>query len=188
MNTTLSLQQSESANLQAALSVEQGQQAAKQGRTLMVFTVVTILFLPMSFLSSLFAMDIESFQKSPPWAFGVIFGVFGGVFLLFALYRIYSDEVRNFVAKIDKKGDTQEPGAGPQPRKGHGSTPSHKEREGKRSLGDRTKKYHGEILSHRPSHPGRPDVSVVDEAEKNSRVLFTMRSRLQRVHDEENGG
>lgn len=57
----------------------------------MVFTVVTILFvshsscfstvsmmltglfqLPLSFLSSLFALDVASFQQAPSWAFAVI--------------------------------------------------------------------------------------------------------------------
>ncbi|KAF7527677.1 hypothetical protein G7054_g10415 [Neopestalotiopsis clavispora] len=81
VNTTLSLQQSEIANLQARFSLEQAkfsiQQAensAKQGRVLMVFTVVTIVFLPLSFLTSFFALDVSSFQV-PAWVIGVIFSV-----------------------------------------------------------------------------------------------------------------
>ncbi|KAI8266742.1 hypothetical protein K4K58_009250 [Colletotrichum sp. SAR11_239] len=46
--------------------------AIQQGRVLMVFTVVTTLFLPLSFLTSLFALDVASFQQAPPWALGVI--------------------------------------------------------------------------------------------------------------------
>ncbi|KAJ4217210.1 hypothetical protein NW759_009157 [Fusarium solani] len=53
-------------------AVEQGEEAKRQGKTLMVFTVVTILFLPLSFLSSLFALDVASFQQAPGWAFAVI--------------------------------------------------------------------------------------------------------------------
>ncbi|KAF0323728.1 hypothetical protein GQ607_008937 [Colletotrichum asianum] len=68
VNTTLSLHQSEVANLQAKLSVEHAEPATKQGRVLMVFTVVTILFLPMSFLTSLFALDVASFEQAPAWA------------------------------------------------------------------------------------------------------------------------
>ncbi|KAG5793661.1 hypothetical protein H9Q69_007311 [Fusarium xylarioides] len=68
VNTTLSLQQSEIANYQATLSTS-------QGKTLMAFTFATVLFLPLSFLSSLFAMDVASFQQAPAWAFYVIFFV-----------------------------------------------------------------------------------------------------------------
>ncbi|RSL47701.1 hypothetical protein CEP53_009834 [Fusarium sp. AF-6] len=82
INTTLSLLQSESANLQATLSLEQSELsnrladlARRQGKTLMVFTIVTILFLPLSFLSSLFALDVASFLQAPGWAFAVIFAV-----------------------------------------------------------------------------------------------------------------
>ncbi|SCB63976.1 unnamed protein product [Fusarium graminearum] len=89
--------QSEVANFQATLSVEQGQQAAKQGRTLMVFTVVTILFLPLSFLSSLFAMDVESFQRSPSWALATIFSVSFAFFIPLATYAIYSNEISNLI-------------------------------------------------------------------------------------------
>ncbi|CAI6091893.1 unnamed protein product [Clonostachys chloroleuca] len=65
VNTTLSLQQSEISNYQATL-------ATAQGKTVMAFTFATVLFLPLSFLSSLFALDVSSFQQTPAWAFYVI--------------------------------------------------------------------------------------------------------------------
>ncbi|KAF5962343.1 Het6 heterokaryon incompatibility protein [Fusarium bulbicola] len=65
INTTLSLQQSEVANRQAT-------EATRQGKTVMNFTFATVLFLPLSFLSSLFALDVASFQEAPAWAFYVI--------------------------------------------------------------------------------------------------------------------
>lgn len=84
INTTLSLQQSEVANRQAT-------EATKQGKTVMTFTFATVLFvsliekqklasdkthpfnqLPLSFLSSLFALDVASFQQAPAWAFYII--------------------------------------------------------------------------------------------------------------------
>ncbi|KAJ3549020.1 hypothetical protein NM208_g720 [Fusarium decemcellulare] len=65
VNTTLNLVETEIAN-------EQSRQAARQGRIILVFTVVTILFLPLSFLSSLFALDVTSFQQAPDWALIVI--------------------------------------------------------------------------------------------------------------------
>ncbi|KAI1071858.1 hypothetical protein LB507_005427 [Fusarium sp. FIESC RH6] len=66
--STISLQESELANFQA-------QQAVKQGKTVMVFTVVTVWFLPMSFLTSLFALDVSSFLQAPAWALIIVFTV-----------------------------------------------------------------------------------------------------------------
>ncbi|KAG5768336.1 hypothetical protein H9Q72_004104 [Fusarium xylarioides] len=82
VNTTLSLQQSEIANFQATL-------ATTQGKTVMAFTFATVLFLPLSFLSSLFALDVASFQEAPAWVFYVIFLVSAAIslFLAFAAYH-----------------------------------------------------------------------------------------------------
>jgi Mg2+ and Co2+ transporter CorA len=66
--STISLQESELANFQA-------QQAVKQGKTVMVFTVVTVWFLPLSFLTSLFALDVSSFLQAPAWALVIVFTV-----------------------------------------------------------------------------------------------------------------
>jgi hypothetical protein len=89
LNTTLSLQQSEIANKKAGAAnrlakdaYTQTQYARKQNTVLMTFTVATIFFvslpyrptqqlrliesfqLPLSFLSSLFALDAEAFSKT----------------------------------------------------------------------------------------------------------------------------
>ncbi|KAF5614061.1 1-alkyl-2-acetylglycerophosphocholine esterase [Fusarium sp. NRRL 25303] len=87
VNTTLSLQQSEIANFQATL-------ATTQGKTIMAFTFATVLFLPLSFLSSLFALDVASFQEAPAWAFYVIFLVSAAI-SLFLAYMAYHWERLN---------------------------------------------------------------------------------------------
>ncbi|KAI1478751.1 hypothetical protein F4774DRAFT_143221 [Daldinia eschscholtzii] len=68
VDSTLSLLQSEIANFQT-------EQSVKQGTNMMAFTSITAVFLPLSFLTSLFALDVQSFEKAPVWAFKVIFGV-----------------------------------------------------------------------------------------------------------------
>lgn len=50
----LDLKQNYAISMQAA-------DTARQGRTLMVFTVVTVIFLPLSFLTAFFALDISDF-------------------------------------------------------------------------------------------------------------------------------
>ncbi|KAG5811660.1 hypothetical protein H9Q74_004545 [Fusarium xylarioides] len=89
INTTLSLQQSEVANRQATEATE----ATRQGKTVMTFTFATVLFLPLSFLSSLFALDVASFQEAPAWAFYIIFLVSIGISTILGLGVFYWDSV-----------------------------------------------------------------------------------------------
>ncbi|UPK90819.1 hypothetical protein LCI18_001754 [Fusarium solani-melongenae] len=86
VNTTLNLVETETAN-------EQSRQAARQGRTMLVFTVVTILFLPLSFLSSLFALDVTSFQQAPNWSLIVIFLASFTFFIPVASIALFSESV-----------------------------------------------------------------------------------------------
>ncbi|RBA22490.1 hypothetical protein FPRO05_00837 [Fusarium proliferatum] len=88
ISTTLSLQQSDVANRQAT-------EATKQGKTVMTFTFATVLFLPLSFLSSLFALDVASFQEAPAWAFYVIFFVSIGVSAILGFSVFYWDNIKH---------------------------------------------------------------------------------------------
>ncbi|CAG7563248.1 unnamed protein product [Fusarium equiseti] len=85
VNTTLSLQQSEISSRQATLATQQALQSTEQGKILMAFTFATLLFLPLPFLSSLFALDVSSFQQTPAWAFTVLFLVAVAVSLFLGL-------------------------------------------------------------------------------------------------------
>ncbi|KAI1489057.1 hypothetical protein F5X96DRAFT_642370 [Biscogniauxia mediterranea] len=46
---------------QVEYSRTQDNDSAKQGNVIFIFTVITIVFLPLPFLSSLFALDVSSF-------------------------------------------------------------------------------------------------------------------------------
>lgn len=72
----LDLKQKHSNALEARFSSEQALAAAKEGQTVMVFTIVTIIFMPMSFIAAYFGINIDSFGDSLPaeyvatWTFG----------------------------------------------------------------------------------------------------------------------
>ncbi|KAF2096219.1 hypothetical protein NA57DRAFT_78987 [Rhizodiscina lignyota] len=73
------------------LSASEGEETRIQGEILMVFTVVTVVFLPLSFLSSLFALNVTIFPHEegdllyrPGWIFGIIFGTTAVFILLLA--------------------------------------------------------------------------------------------------------
>ncbi|CVL08526.1 uncharacterized protein FPRN_13198 [Fusarium proliferatum] len=89
INTTLSLQQSDLANRQAT-------EATEQGKTVMTFTFATVIFLPLSFLSSLFALDVASFQEAPAWAFYTIFFVSLGISGLLGSSAVYWENIMHF--------------------------------------------------------------------------------------------
>ncbi|KAF3810300.1 hypothetical protein GCG54_00002758 [Colletotrichum gloeosporioides] len=57
---------------QEALTNLQGMEAVKQGKIVLIFTLITVWFLPLSFLTSLFALDVASFLTAPAWSLYVI--------------------------------------------------------------------------------------------------------------------
>ncbi|KAK1523984.1 uncharacterized protein CCOS01_09071 [Colletotrichum costaricense] len=75
LQTTIQLHESEIANCQAMIGNRQAVEATAQGNRIMVFTYVTVGFVPLSFLTSLFALDVESFMRAPWWSLVVIFVV-----------------------------------------------------------------------------------------------------------------
>ncbi|KAL1875215.1 hypothetical protein Daus18300_003286 [Diaporthe australafricana] len=56
--------------------------------------------LPLSFLSSLFALDVASFQQAPAWAFAVIFSVSIAIFIPLTGAAMYSERVAGFTSKL----------------------------------------------------------------------------------------
>ncbi|KAI0387550.1 hypothetical protein F5Y04DRAFT_240482 [Hypomontagnella monticulosa] len=61
--TLLDLKQKQASIFEALEARKQAESNTQQGRTLMLFTVVTILFLPLSFMAAFFAINIDVFPK-----------------------------------------------------------------------------------------------------------------------------
>jgi len=107
VNLILDLEQNEASITEAISSREQAQESIQQGRTLLVFTIVTIIFLPMSFLASLFALNVSSFPRSngdvlysPGWIFPILFGVTAAISIPLVLLAAYVDSVRRLFSLI----------------------------------------------------------------------------------------
>lgn len=105
VNATLSLEQS-------AIAIAQSDETVQQGQTLMTFTIITILFLPISFLTSLFALNIESFQRresdgdlsyTSGWIFPKLFGISFAVWVPTILWAFYLNDVRKLVAGLRRR-------------------------------------------------------------------------------------
>ncbi|KAK3989115.1 hypothetical protein QBC44DRAFT_381891 [Cladorrhinum sp. PSN332] len=63
LNTLLNLKQKQANVWEARFSREGSEQTQRQGNITMVFTIVTIFFLPLSFMSSFLAIQVDSFPK-----------------------------------------------------------------------------------------------------------------------------
>ncbi|KAF5508881.1 Homeobox protein Wariai [Colletotrichum fructicola] len=94
VKTTLTLVESDIANLQ-------GMEAVKQGKIVLIFTLVTVWFLPLSFLTSLFALDVASFLTAPAWSLYVIF-VVPLLFLLVAIAYVWKLEIVQYYSKMQR--------------------------------------------------------------------------------------
>ncbi|KAJ4415913.1 hypothetical protein N0V85_002493 [Neurospora sp. IMI 360204] len=70
VNDLLALKQQQASVVQAWESVRQAEEAVTQGRAVMMFTIVTIVFLPLSFMSSIFGMNNWEFTDSGPMHLG----------------------------------------------------------------------------------------------------------------------
>jgi hypothetical protein len=131
----LDLKQKHANAFEARFARDQAALTARQGQTIMVFTIVTIIFLPLSFIAAVFAINIDEFphdagpeqQQTMPfrfvakWMFGIGFGVsIPLVILAFAVdevarwFRKIPTQVRGFVegllSKMRKGGDSEENG------------------------------------------------------------------------------
>jgi Mg2+ and Co2+ transporter CorA len=86
LNTLMDLKQKNANAWEAREARETAVATRKQGSTLMVFTMVTIIFLPLSFMASFFAIGIAAFPKDRTsgqvsWPLRTVMGILFGVSL-----------------------------------------------------------------------------------------------------------
>jgi hypothetical protein len=105
----LDLKQKQANVLEARFARDMAASSARQGKTIMVFTIVTIIFLPMSFIAAFFAINIQEFpkedgQQSLPlgyvskYMFGIGFGIsIPLVLLAFAVDDVFGIVKRSLV-------------------------------------------------------------------------------------------
>jgi Mg2+ and Co2+ transporter CorA len=67
LTQVLDLKQKHANALEARFTRDQAQDTARQGQTIMIFTIVTIVFLPMSFMAAFFAINIVEFPHDPKY-------------------------------------------------------------------------------------------------------------------------
>ncbi|RDW68835.1 uncharacterized protein DSM5745_08595 [Aspergillus mulundensis] len=93
--------------LEARFARQQAAETARQGDTIVVFTVVTIIFLPLSFLTSLFALNINDFPHKGDdvvyrggWIFPILFGVSAVVSGFFMTVAFQVNSLKKHIAPV----------------------------------------------------------------------------------------
>ncbi|RMZ85169.1 hypothetical protein DV738_g228, partial [Chaetothyriales sp. CBS 135597] len=76
----LDLKQKHANAIEARFTRDQAENTARQGQTIMIFTIVTIVFLPMSFIAAFFAINIAEFPHGAGgmrlgWVSKYVFGI-----------------------------------------------------------------------------------------------------------------
>ncbi|TGO63023.1 hypothetical protein BOTNAR_0106g00190 [Botryotinia narcissicola] len=64
-------QQQQASIIEATASLDRADESVHQGRSIMIFTVITIIFLPLSFMSSVFGMNAVEFTGFPNSVMGI---------------------------------------------------------------------------------------------------------------------
>jgi Mg2+ and Co2+ transporter CorA len=88
---------------QKAANVSEARAAARHGRVVLLITVVTIIFLPLSFLTSWFGMnskDLNEGGKLRQGFIAVIIFPISIVIALFAFALAFSEALRNFIVGL----------------------------------------------------------------------------------------
>lgn len=120
----LDLKQKHANAFEARFARDQAALTARQGQTIMVFTIVTIVFLPMGFIASFFNINIAEFQRIDgngaiplhyvaKYMFGIGLGI--SIPLIFLAFAV--DDVINIARRITRFFVSLIPGLPLQPRK-----------------------------------------------------------------------
>ncbi|KAI1259585.1 hypothetical protein F5Y18DRAFT_294970 [Xylariaceae sp. FL1019] len=104
----LDLKQKHSNALEARFAGDQALIAAKQGQTIMVFTIVTIVFLPLSFIAAFFAINLREWEETTPltipyvskYMFGIGLGISVPLVALAFTVEDISDAAVNLYTRV----------------------------------------------------------------------------------------
>ncbi|KAM0168685.1 hypothetical protein ACHAPF_010750 [Botrytis cinerea] len=117
INHLLELRQKDANISEAKWTRKESEDTAKQGKTILVFTIVTIIFLPITFLTSLFALDISSFPHdesgnlsySPGWAFSRLLGITVAVSVPLIGLAFFVSEATEIFSRLRKVAKSEVP-------------------------------------------------------------------------------
>lgn len=108
----LDLKQKHANAFEARFARDQAAGTARQSQTIMVFTIVTIIFLPLSFIAALFTININEFPHKPggdepslpmAWVFKYMFGIGLAISIPFIAIALSFDAISDFFREIRRR-------------------------------------------------------------------------------------
>jgi Mg2+ and Co2+ transporter CorA len=108
----LDLKQKHANAFEARFARDQAAGTARQSQTIMVFTIVTIIFLPLSFIAALFTINIEEFPHKPggdepslPMSFVMkfMFGIGLAISIPFIAIALSFDAIGDFFREVRRR-------------------------------------------------------------------------------------
>ena len=89
---------------QAEFTAGQARLTARQGETIMVFTIVTIFFLPISFIAAFFTINVVDYPKlTLGYVSKYVFGIGLSISFIFITVAFLLDDIREFLLGRRKK-------------------------------------------------------------------------------------
>lgn len=108
----LDLKQKHANAFEARFARDQAAGTARQSQTIMVFTIVTIIFLPLSFIAALFTINIKEFPHEPggdepslpmSWVFRYMFGIGLAISIPFIAIALSYDAIGDFFREVRRR-------------------------------------------------------------------------------------
>lgn len=108
----LDLKQKHANAFEARFARDQAAGTARQSQTIMVFTIVTIIFLPLSFIAALFTINIQEFPHSPgsnepslPFSYvgKYMFGIGLAISIPFIAIALSFDAIGDFFREVKRR-------------------------------------------------------------------------------------
>jgi ankyrin repeat protein/Mg2+ and Co2+ transporter CorA len=108
----LDLKQKHANAFEARFARDQAAGTARQSQTIMVFTIVTIIFLPLSFIASLFTINIAEYPHTDPegepnfpmsWVFKYMFGIGLAISIPMIVIALSFDAIGDFFRELSSR-------------------------------------------------------------------------------------
>ncbi|KAG7294401.1 hypothetical protein NEMBOFW57_004472 [Staphylotrichum longicolle] len=112
LENLLDLKQKHANGWEARFAREGSEESQRQGNIILVFTLVTVVFLPLSFITSFFALEIDIFPKNPEtsetsWPIGQVasylFGFSALIFIPLIVLALYVNKLITNIKEIYKQ-------------------------------------------------------------------------------------
>lgn len=102
VTNNLEIKQRSADGIEALFAHKTADDTFRQGHTLMVFTTVTVIFLPLSFIAAFFTINITEFEQAMPLTYvsKFVFGIGLSIAIICVLAALWAEDIVSLFAKV----------------------------------------------------------------------------------------